>query len=142
LLLYEVQQASDLTYRVYDWNRPQTAGRALHIEQSLVVADPQASSQVTASPAIGDDGSATVATCPYFTLELISAQSRVVQLDTRGESFDALTVVEGAALVEGEGWGIDLARLETAVIPAACRAYAIEPQGAARILKASAGRET
>jgi mannose-6-phosphate isomerase len=141
LLLYEVQQASDITYRVFDWNRPQTAGRTLHIEQSLAVADPQASSRVTPAPAAGDDASATLATCEYFTLERISALSRAVQLDTLGESFHALTVVEGEARVEGDGWSVILARLETAVIPAACRAYAIQPRGPARILKASGGQD-
>lgn len=40
LFLYEVQQTSDITYRVYDWDRPQSAGRKLHIEQSLAVTDP------------------------------------------------------------------------------------------------------
>jgi mannose-6-phosphate isomerase len=141
LLLYEVQQASDITYRVFDWNRPQTAGRALHIEQSLAVADPQASARVSPAPATGDDASITLAVCEYFALELITARSRAIQLDTLGESFHALTVVEGEARLEGDGWDVVLARLETAVIPAACRAYAIEPRGPARILKASAGRE-
>ena len=40
LLLYEVQQTSDITYRVFDWNRPMTRGRILHIDKSLAVADP------------------------------------------------------------------------------------------------------
>ena len=43
LLIYEVQQTSDLTYRVFDWNRPATPGRMRHIEKSLAVADPSAS---------------------------------------------------------------------------------------------------
>ena len=41
LLVYEVQQTSDITYRVFDWNRPASEGRKLHIEQSLEVIDPQ-----------------------------------------------------------------------------------------------------
>ena len=138
LLLYEVQQASDITYRVYDWNRPQTAGRALHIEQSLAVADPRASAHVVPAPAASDDATAMLATCAYFTLELIVARSRAVQFDTLGESFHALTVVEGEARVAGDGWDVVLARLETVVIPAACHAYTIEPRGSTRILKASA----
>jgi mannose-6-phosphate isomerase len=140
LLLYEVQQASDLTYRVYDWGRPASAGRALHVEQSLAVADPQAIARVTPEPAVGDGASATVATCEHFTLDLISARTRDVPLDTLGESFHVLTVAAGEARLSGNGWEAALARLETAVIPAACGAYAIQPRGPARILKASAGR--
>src|ERR671927_1165823 len=40
LLLYEVQQSSDTTYRVYDWDRPASAGRELHVEQSVAVTNP------------------------------------------------------------------------------------------------------
>ncbi|HEV2764515.1 MAG TPA: type I phosphomannose isomerase catalytic subunit, partial [Pyrinomonadaceae bacterium] len=39
LLLYEVQQSSDTTYRVYDWDRPAKEGRKLHVEESAAVAD-------------------------------------------------------------------------------------------------------
>ena len=41
LLLYEVQQSSDITYRVYDWDRPASAGRELHVEQAVAVTDPE-----------------------------------------------------------------------------------------------------
>jgi len=41
LLLYEVQQSSDTTYRVYDWDRPASAGRKLHVEESVAVTDPR-----------------------------------------------------------------------------------------------------
>ncbi len=46
LLLYEVQQSSDLTYRVFDWNRPPSPNRPLHIAKSLAVADPAANPAV------------------------------------------------------------------------------------------------
>jgi mannose-6-phosphate isomerase len=46
LLLYEVQQASDTTYRVYDWDRrPGRAG--LHIEESVAVTSPQSTPAVS-----------------------------------------------------------------------------------------------
>ena len=37
LLVYEVQQTSNWTYRVYDWGRPQTEARPLHIDKSIQV---------------------------------------------------------------------------------------------------------
>jgi mannose-6-phosphate isomerase len=46
LLLYEVQQASDTTYRIYDWDRPQSAGRQLHIEESAQVTLPVGPTEV------------------------------------------------------------------------------------------------
>ncbi|MGN6562890.1 MAG: type I phosphomannose isomerase catalytic subunit [Thermomicrobiales bacterium] len=137
LLLYEVQQTSDITYRVFDWNRPQTAGRALHIEQSLAVADPQATGQASHLPPLAAGQPTTLTTCPYFTLATVAGDSAPIALDTRGDSFHALTVVAGAAEVRGDGWRETIGRFETVVVPAAGGAYAIVPQGACRLLIAS-----
>ena len=40
VLAYEIQQPSDITYRCDDWGRPASAGRPLHVEQSLVCVRP------------------------------------------------------------------------------------------------------
>jgi mannose-6-phosphate isomerase len=137
LLLYEVQQTSDITYRVFDWNRPQTAGRALHIDQSIAVADPAAAAPVNPQPRLEDGDQVRLTACPYFTLELIGGQSHSINLDTKGESFHALTVIEGAMHVRSDGWSETLRRFETVVIPAACGAYSVESEETFRALKAS-----
>jgi mannose-6-phosphate isomerase len=137
LLLYEVQQTSDITYRVWDWDRPQSAGRQLHIEQSLAVIDPDAGAPPRPEPALGDGERAQLISCPYFTLELVRGESRAVDLDPRGESFHALTAIDGACRVAGDGWSEELQRFSTVVVPANAGAYRIEPLGAYRLLKAS-----
>jgi len=54
LLLYEVQQTSDITYRVFDWNRPATPQRPLHIDKSLAAADPGLSGKMYPAPSLKD----------------------------------------------------------------------------------------
>lgn len=137
LLLYEVQQTSDITYRVFDWNRPQTAGRELHIEQSLAVIDPQAGDAPHHAPSLTDGAHAVLVQCPYFTLELARAEQQSITFDTQGESFHALTVIDGAARVVGDGWSERLGRFESLVVPAQAGAYRVMPEGACRLLKAS-----
>lgn len=137
LLLYEVQQTSDITYRVFDWNRPQSAGRQLHIQQSLAVINPNTEIGVTSQPAIGDGDQALLTACPYFTLELIGGDTQPICLNTQGESFHALTVIDGTMRVEGDGWSETLSRFETTVVPAECGTYQVKPQGNYRALKAS-----
>ena len=137
LLLYEVQQTSDITYRVFDWNRPQAAGRALHIDQSLAVADPAAAPEALPQPALGDGAAARLTGCPYFTLDLIGGQTNEISLDTSGETFHAITLIDGEARVDGDGWTETLARFDTVVVPAAAGAYCIRPVGAFRALMAS-----
>jgi mannose-6-phosphate isomerase len=137
MLLYEVQQTSDITYRVFDWNRPQSAGRALHIEQSLAVADPGATGTATHLRPLVDGDVVTLTRCPYFVLDTIAAERTRVTLDTAGQSFHALTAIEGAAEVVGDGWSERLERFDSVVVPAACGAYQIRPRGKTRLLKAS-----
>lgn len=136
LLLYEVQQTSDITYRVFDWNRPQSAGRALHIEQSLAVTNPAISGEVQVPPPADQTIGALVA-CPYFTLEQVVGDGTPIDLDTAGQSFHALTVVKGTATIAGAGWQHMLGRFESVVVPAAVGGYRVQPQGACRLLKAS-----
>jgi mannose-6-phosphate isomerase len=139
LLIYEVQQTSNLTYRVYDWGRPPSSGRVLHIEKSLAVADPAAEPQVQAMdpPLPPEGGAATLIRCPYFHLELLSCASHPLELDTQAASFHALTVIEGAARVQTGTESLLLQRFETAVVPAEQGAYRVVPGPSARLLKAS-----
>jgi mannose-6-phosphate isomerase len=137
LLIYEIQQTSDLTYRVWDWDRPASSGRKLHIDQSLAVIDPhiivEASSQ--SQPKVAAIQS--LVACDYFELERISGKDCRFELDTGGETFHALTVISGRARVETQGWQGRLELFETILVPAACYTYAIIPDTEAQILRAS-----
>ncbi len=139
LLIYEVQQSSDLTYRVYDWGRPQTEKRKLHIEKSLAVADPHASAPLAHSPAVGDGECQLLTHCDYFNLEILTAQTRPLELKPAGKTFHAITVIEGNAQIATSQNQWELKRFETIVIPASCGGYQIKPLGAFRALKASLG---
>jgi mannose-6-phosphate isomerase len=142
LLLYEIQQSSDITYRVYDWDRPVSEARPLHIEKSLQVVDPAA--QVRVQPlAGGAPGFTRLAQCAYFTLESLRLDGQPAALSPDGISFHALTVIEGRVEVAAEGGpACRLERLESLLVPAACAGYTLTAQGAARLLLASAPGRT
>jgi mannose-6-phosphate isomerase len=137
LLVYEVQQTSDITYRVFDWNRPASAGRKLHIDQSLAVLDPSAAGKAVPPPPFVDGSQRQLVTCPYFTLSMITLQNDPLTLDPAGKTFHTLTVIEGQIELSGSGWQHTLNRFETAVMPASSGAYQIRPLSQARILKAT-----
>jgi mannose-6-phosphate isomerase len=136
MLLYEVQQTSDITYRVFDWDRPASAGRPLHIEQSLAVTNPALTGQVIRPPALRDGQRHLLIRCPHFNLELLGGMQRTILLDTRGDSFHLLTLTQGQARVAGSGWELRLNPLETAVVPAAVGGYRVEPEDACQMLLA------
>ena len=137
LLIYEVQQASDLTYRIYDWGRPQTGGRILHIDKSLAVANPAAAPQATPQPALAEGDRAVLCQSAYFGLELLAAGAKALHLDTQAKTFHILTVIEGRARVRAGDEVVELQRYQSALIPSASGPYRIEPIERCRLLKVS-----
>lgn len=137
VFLYEVQQTSDLTYRVYDWGRPATPDRPLHIDKSIAVTDPSLVGVPIPLPDV--EGTARLALChsEYFTLEMLTSSDRPMELDTGDESFHALTIIEGEVRVIVHHRHYHVGRLETALVPAATGAYRLEPVGHFRALKAT-----
>jgi mannose-6-phosphate isomerase len=137
LLVYEVQQTSDITYRVFDWNRPASAGRKLHIEQSLAVLDSQASGTPIHEPVITDGEQTNLVKCPYFSLDLLRLENETLQLDPAELTFHTLTPIMGRIRVSGDGWEMEKGALETVLVPASAGRYTISASEPARILKAS-----
>ncbi len=90
-LIVEVQQNSDTTYRVFDWNRTGLDGhpRALHIPESLASTD-FADYEPGVTPAQPD---AVLAACEHFVVEQRSLPTPAPALD--GPLFAILTVVQG-----------------------------------------------
>lgn len=134
LLVYEVQQASDITYRLYDWERPQGEKRRLHIAQGQIVAG--ASQRVEPAPP-ATDGSILLQT-PWFALHVLYCDQHERALDTGGESFHALTALDGEVDVRGNSWRITLRPLQSVLVPAACGRYTARATDAARLLVATA----
>ena len=142
VLLYELQEYSDITYRIYDYDRLTTAGtrRELHLERSLDVAHYDCSPRIKVQPLLLYDGEGfqdrCLAACQYFvTCELVLNRSSVfydyMKHKTQGScmilsSLGAEVVVRyGAALEYGER----LMKGQTMVIPAELGTYCIEGNG-------------
>lgn len=137
LLIYEVQQTSDWTYRVYDWGRPQTETRKLHIDKSIQAARAEASAATIALPVLKDGAQTPLVSCPYFSLEILSAQKNVIELNTAREVFHAITLISGKAFLQNERQKIELEPFQTALIPADTGDYQFIPVENCQALKAS-----
>lgn len=137
LLLYEIQQTSDITYRVYDWDRPASAGRQLHVEQSLQVADPALTGKLIPPQPLADGEKRQLIASPYFNLALYEGDKNSLLADTGQASFHTVTVIAGRATIQGDGWELALDRFQSAVVPAMVGAYRITPAGKTRALLAS-----
>ncbi|MEM1442846.1 MAG: type I phosphomannose isomerase catalytic subunit, partial [Verrucomicrobiota bacterium] len=98
LLIYEIQQNSDTTYRVYDWNRIGLDGkpRDLHIEESLRCID---FSDVT--PGMDESEGMLLCECEHFRLERHDLEGGSSVAAVTAGRFSILTVIKGT--LEGEG---------------------------------------
>ncbi len=134
LFIYEVQQNSDITYRVSDWGRPASAGRALHREQSARAAKPALRPRFAPMLKREPNGSSPVLQSAYFELELVDSDGRSIERTTGGRSFAAVTVIGGSAHLVSDDKALALDRYETAIVPAATGAYLLEGAGPFRVL--------
>ena len=126
LFLYEIQQTSDITYRVYDWDRPKKAGRDLHIEKALRVLDPSRGGKDSISHS-SNARTEMLVECEYFRLDKYQHLQHPKPLDTGNRSFHSLTVVQGDATIRGDGWGRALGLYETLLVPADCGEFELLP---------------
>jgi mannose-6-phosphate isomerase len=139
LLLYEIQQSSDTTYRAYDWGRPQSDGRKLHIEESVEVARAVGPEDRT-RPELGmATGAVPAIASPYFDVELARATATdPLACDTRGLTFHILTAIDGTAELTCQGETARLARFETCVVAAVAGQYLVRATGeSVTLLRAS-----
>ena len=138
LLVYEVQQTSDWTYRVYDWDRPASEKRPLHIDKSIRATRADFRAPIIPLPATGDGTRHVLVESEYFILELLSAKSNVIELNTKGETFHAITVIEGKATLKTGGETLQIDRFHTAIVPAQVGGYQFQPLTDCRALKSGA----
>jgi len=126
VLLAEVQQNSDTTYRVYDYNRLQNgAPRQLHIKQAMAVTD--LLPWEPPSPAGGE----TLCACEYFTVE---QRSGSFTGEAGEDSFVHLLILEAdnSAKLVWEDIRIPIAKGGSVLIPAGAGKYSVD--GDVRVL--------
>jgi mannose-6-phosphate isomerase len=142
VLMAEVQQTSDATFRLFDWNRRDTRGQArqLHIEESLACinwnAGPVHPVRAEGYPGEQDGSRGAVrqrlVACPYFTLEYLR-QSEPFSCAGVGRLQVMLVLHGHGRLRTGEGvW--ELAPGDTLLLPAALDALTCRPDGDLGIL--------
>lgn len=138
ILLFEVQQTSDITYRLYDWDRvdPITKQpRELHIEQGLAVAN-FASGPCPAQPARRlHAGCEQLAACEYFTLHRWNTDRRF----TVGAAGECRIVVvlesPGRSTIKWSEHVDDLQTGDVLLLPAESGACEILPSGTITLLE-------
>lgn len=133
VVLAEIQQTSDITYRIYDWNRPGLDGkmRELHNDLALDVIDfanPQ--SKLNYEPK--DNQLAQLCSVPFFETNTLRLTKHFRKDLSKIDSFVVYMCVEGEAIVRSEGISEEekIKKGETLLIPACIDQVEIQTQAA------------
>ncbi len=130
ILIAEIQQNSNITYRVYDYERVGKDGkpRELHIDKAVDVTKTWAAPPRMKRPPVQQDGfcCAMIADCPYFTTWEYQISEAAAFPPSGGISYTHLLVTEGeAALIYEDGVVMPLAKGDSVFLPAGFGAFSI-----------------
>ena len=143
-LVAEIQQSSNLTYRLYDYDRVDKYGqkRELHVEKALDVANLEGSGSPRQPMRVlkykGGYASELLTRCKYFQVErmLLNTENRkMADFQTGSNSFHALLCVEGCGVLLGEGFMLNFFKGDCVFIPA--DSIPLKLHGKAQILNVS-----
>lgn len=135
LVIAEIQQASDTTFRLFDFNRVDAEGnpRPLHIEQSLATINFDRGPVSPVEPfATEQSGRERLVDCDKFVLD--RCQLAEPQSIGGDERFHLLVGVEGSVEIAGDPTGEPLTRGQTCLLPAAAGAVTLSPTEPSTVL--------
>ena len=123
IFIAEIQQTSDITYRIYDYNRKDAngKGRELHTALAKDAIDYKMYSDLKTEYTHQENEPVLLANCPYFTTNLleINSEKTVKREIADKDSFVIYICMEGeAVMVDNNGCKTELHRGETVLVPA------------------------
>ena len=124
LIIAEIQQNSDITYRVYDYGRP----REIHVEKSLDVIKFDLEAKNLSNNEVKEfDGFSRVDFCEneYFGIQKFDITTEWTD-ESDKERFFILTCVEGNGTIEGEGFSEEIKMGDSLLIPATLGKYTVK----------------
>lgn len=135
IIVAEIQQNSDTTYRIYDWGRD----RPLHIEHALNVLnfDLIEPDIVTPQP-VASRGVATelIGRCDYFRTERLALSEQAqVHGNCDGDTFEVWGVLDGRIRVEWNGEPLEIDAVGWVLLPAVLGPYTISAEAGATLLR-------
>lgn len=134
----EIQQTSNITYRIYDFNRKDKNGntRELHTELSKDAIDYTVSEDYRTHYTPKQNEPVELVTCPYFTTSVYDLTEQMSMDYTELDSFVIYICMEGACTVtDNEGNTINMQAGESVLFPATTKTLEVVPNGHVKFLE-------
>ncbi len=136
-LLAEIQQTSDITYRIYDWGRKAADGRQreLHNELALDVIDFSAADNNWIKKEIIPNQAANLVRCEFFTTNILNFNRNIERDYYHLDSFVIYICTGGRFTITWEDRSETVIMGETVLIPASLESLVLKPESDATILE-------
>ncbi len=138
VLVAEIQQTSDITYRIYDYDRKDSEGnkRELHTSLALDAIDFSYQDAYKTSYTVEKNQSSEIVRCPYFTTHVIDFSEKLEKDYHQLDSFVIYMNLEGRFSITYEGGTEEVGKGETVLIPASLESLRLTPlSGSVRVLE-------
>lgn len=135
--LAEIQQTSDVTYRIYDWGRVDAEGvsRKLHIEEAVDAIDYSYQKNYRTNYSLDPDKPSNLVKSPYFTTNVLSPD-KLLSRDYFGlDSFIIIMCVEGSVTLQYNEGQEKINAGQTLLIPADMHEILLQPEKNAKLLE-------
>lgn len=131
VMLAEIQQTSDITYRIYDWDRTDDFGneRELHTDLAIDAIGFDMPNNFRVKYSKKPNQSNEMVSCPYFTTNYLKVDQEIQKENTH-DSFVIYICVEGEAQIKTETYSEVIKKGETLLVPAAISSYQISANDA------------
>ncbi len=130
VLVAEIQQTSDVTYRIYDYERKDAEGneRELHTELALDAIDFTVPESYKTEYEAKQNDSVEVVKCDYFTTNVLELNQKLERDFHQEDSFVIYICLEGELTIDFEGGSESVKKGDTVLVPAALEQFFLSPQ--------------
>jgi mannose-6-phosphate isomerase len=143
-ILVEIQQTSDITYRIFDWNRTGYNGkpRELHTELAIDVIDFKATgkAKIVKEPVL--NRTENLVKCDFFNTNLINFNDRIEKDYNLFDSFVIYICTDGEFMIRWDGNSEPVKKGETVLVPAMIKDVVLDPIMESRILEVFINTDT
>jgi mannose-6-phosphate isomerase len=129
ILLAEIQQTSDVTYRIFDYNRKDAQGnlRELHTDLAVDAIDFSYSDEYKTKYTAEKNESSEIVTCSYFTTNLLEFNTKIEKDYHLLDSFIVYMNIAGRFIIEYEDGEETIEPGETVLVPASLEVFKLNP---------------
>ena len=129
VLLAEIQQTSDVTYRIYDYDRTDSEGkkRELHTDLALDAIDFSYQEEYKTKYKKEKNKSSEIVNCEYFTTNILEFSEKLEKDYYQLDSFIIYMNLDGRFIIEYENGTVEVNKGETVLIPASLESLKLNP---------------